>query len=371
MRQLKMPGVLKKINDSRILVMVGIFLGLSGCSWVPDYANPIEWFRDASGASTNDAADQGQRNQQNLAAGSQEPYPNLSTVPAVPDQAMSRVDLDKLQKGLVADRAHAKYSEAQLSEGKSVPPIPGTEPQVAMAPPLTSAATGPGSAPAQPGAHPAPVKGSEAPPQESPLASPSIGNLPQGQMPRAAPPLPPGAPAGAARGPSAAPGAPGSAAVVSAPPGAPPTVVIAPPPLPPPAISPEELAAVAMPPPNAPQRRPAATGGLAARETVRIAFAGDGTELSAEDSARLTAVADRQKQSGDAIRVIGYGGAGSGADAAQQKLQSFGTALDRANAVAAALIKLGVSASRITVQTAPPATGSGNAAGQVAVLLER
>lgn len=361
--------MLKKINDSRILVVIGIFLGLSGCSWLPDYANPIEWFRSASGAATNDAADQGQRNQENLAAGSQEPYPNLSTVPGVPDNAMSRVDLDKLQKGLVADRAHAKYSEAQLSEGKSVPPIPGAEPQVAMAPPLTSAATGTSPAPAQPAAHPTPVKGSEAPPQESPLASPSIGNLPQGQLPRAAPPPPPGTPAGAARGPSAAPGTPGSAAAVSAALGAPPTVVIAPPPLPPPAISPEELAAVALPPPSAPQRGPA-MGGLAARETVRIAFAGDGTELSAEDSARLTAIADRQKQSGEAIRVIGYGGAGSGADAAQQKLQSFGTALDRANAVAAALIKLGVPAGRITVQTAPPAGGNSGAAGQVAVLLE-
>jgi outer membrane protein OmpA-like peptidoglycan-associated protein len=371
-----MPGVLKKINDSRILVVIGLLVGLSGCSWLPDYANPIEWFRGASGASKNDASDQGQRNAENLAAGSQEPYPNLSTVPAVPDQAMSRVDLDKLQKGLVADRAHAKYSETQLSEGHGVPPIPGSEPQVALAPPLTSAPSGTGAAPAQPRAHPPPAKGSEAPPQESPLTSPTIGNLPQGQLPRAAPPPPPGAPAGAARGPSGVPadaerGPSGVPGVTASPAGAPPTVVIAPPPLPPPAISPEELAAVALPPQVAPQRRTAAMGGLAARETVRIAFAGDGTDLSAEDQKRLAAVAGRQKQGDDAVRVIGYGGAGSGADAAQQKLQSFGTALDRANAVAAALTKLGVPAGRITVQTAPPAAGNGTAAGQVAVLLER
>jgi hypothetical protein len=55
---------------------------------------------------------------------------------------------------------------------------------------------------------------------------------------------------------------------------------------------------------------------------------------------------------------------------AEAELHSFGEALDRANEVAQALIKLGVPARAITVQTAPELADGGLAAGQVVVLLE-
>lgn len=383
MRQSRMPGVWKKINDSRALVLTAVLAGLTGCSWVPDYANPIEWFRDATGASKSDAAEQGQRNAQNLEAGNEEPYPNLATVPPPPDRAMSHVDLEKLQKGLVADRANARYSETQLSEGNSVPPLPGEEPPVAMAPPLTSApagtapaaATTPAAAtPPTGGRHPSqPVKGSAQPPAESPLVSPSIGNLPQGQLPRAAPPPPAGMlPAGM----TPATGMPATSASGALPPtGAPAgqqlAVVVPTPPLPPPAISPTALAALETPAQPPVTRAPRGTAASAPREAARVEFAGEGGTLSAADDQRLAAVAEQQKQSGGALRVVGYGGAGVGADAAEQELQSFGAALDRANAVAEALMKLGVPAGRITVQTAPRSAEGAASAGQVVVLLER
>jgi outer membrane protein OmpA-like peptidoglycan-associated protein len=348
----KVLGRSRILSLSRTLILAALAVGPAGCSWLPDYANPVEWYRDVTGASQNDNASAAQPNVKNLEAGGNEPYPNLATVPAVPENAMSTVDRNKLQKGLIADRAHAEYSNQALHEGQNVPPLPGTEPKVAMAAPITAqgaaapgAAAGAGSAPtnttpapARP--HPPKVaRGSEPPPQESPLVSPSIPGLPQGEAPRGAPPKPNEQLA----------------------------VVVPPPPIPPPAIV--MPGAPATPAERVPAMRPA-SGRRASLEEAQITFAGAGGTLSAEDNQRLTEVAKRQKQAGGSLRVIGYGARGSGPDAAQQELKNFGAALDRANMVAQALAKLGVPASRMSVQEAPTLAESKRANGQVVVVLQ-
>ncbi|HZB93139.1 MAG TPA: OmpA family protein, partial [Stellaceae bacterium] len=104
-------------------------------------------------------------------------------------------------------------------------------------------------------------------------------------------------------------------------------------------------------------------------DAAEIAFTAGGKSLSAEDNRRLAEAATMQKQGGASLRVIGYAARGSGADAAEEELQSFNAALDRANAVAAELARLGVPAARITVQAAP-ALGGSLPPGQVEVLLE-
>ncbi len=45
------------------------------------------------------------------------PIPISPTVPAAPDDALSTIDRDKLQKSLVADRANAKYTDDHLEAG--------------------------------------------------------------------------------------------------------------------------------------------------------------------------------------------------------------------------------------------------------------
>jgi len=106
------------------LVILGMTLvGVSGCSKVPNAVNPISWYRDVTGLSKNDDLGKGE-NEQNLAEGSNQPYPNLGTVPSPPDTQLSRVDREKLVKSLVADRTNAQYSADNLRAGDIASTVP-------------------------------------------------------------------------------------------------------------------------------------------------------------------------------------------------------------------------------------------------------
>lgn len=368
MASLRMSGRQKKASAARALALVAaIAPGLGGCSWGD--ANPIEWYRHASGVDKNDLTDKDQRNQVNLEAGGQEPYPNLGTVPGPPDRAMSTVDLEKLQQGLVADRKNAQYSDEELRQGHDVPPLPGQAPPAsAVLAQNTAAGSGQaaGAAPAASGAVPAPVqaaapphgaptKGSAAPPQESSLASPSVRSVPEGQMPTAAPPPPTGVQPAQQQAPQLRPAPQQQAALPASPPAAPPPAALVP--RPEPAVEPAVMR---------PSQGRHATVTL---EAAEIGFGADGRTLSAEDRQRLSEVAKMQKEGGGSLRIIAYGRGGYGADAAREQLESFGEALDRANLVAQALTKLGVPANRITVQAAPEQV-AGGVAGQAEILLD-
>src|SRR5512142_40067 len=93
----------------RAAAMLAALLGLSGCG-VPDWANPVEWYRGVTGASQDDPKANA-RNTQNLQKGSQDDYPNLASVPPPPTNALSSADREKLRNSLAADRANAKYIE--------------------------------------------------------------------------------------------------------------------------------------------------------------------------------------------------------------------------------------------------------------------
>ena len=65
------------------------------------------------------------------------------------------------------------------------------------------------------------------------------------------------------------------------------------------------------------------------------------------------------------VRIVGYAGAGGGA---ADQLNSFRAALDRAQAVAAALTKAGIPADKIAVEAAP--SGVDSVENRAEVLLE-
>jgi len=315
--------------------------GLAGCSSVPNYANPVEWYRDLTGISKND--DEGsQRNAENLAAGDKEPYPNLASVPPPPDRALSGADREKLKEGLVADRANAKYSDEELRAGRPVPEPPGAPPPAAE---NAAGTVAPAPSPAPPAGPRRSAAQSAQAPQESTLTSPTVRSVPAGDTPRSAPPAP-------------RLSSPGAAAPATPPP---PQAAIAPPNLP-------ELT-------PAPAQSAAAAPGHSKRAAVslnitQIAFAGGTTTLSPEDEPRVAEVAALYKKNGGRVRIVGYGLRGSGPDAAQQELTNFGQALDRANAVAQQLTKLGVPSSRIAVEAAPADTGGGLDADTAEIFLE-
>ncbi|HEV2549906.1 MAG TPA: OmpA family protein [Stellaceae bacterium] len=344
----------------RLMALSAAALLLGGCSWLPNALNPIEWYRDATGASSHDDETGSARNTQNLEAGGKQPYPNLGSVPKPPDTALSAAEREKLQKGLVADRANARYSDEELRQGRTVPPLPGEPAATATtaaaasgaaadAPAGSAPASGEGS-PAAPGGAPQrapPARGSATAPQESPLVTPQVRGTPTGEAAHAAPPAPPGV----AQGTQPASGRPGPGRQ---------TALVLPPAAP--TTAPSQPAAMRAP----------STGRRAnvVLQAAEIMFSGGSTSLSEQDNRNLAEVAKLTQNAGAHLRVISYMRSASGGDAAERELHAFGGAVDRANAVAQALIKLGVAANRITVQAAPELVSTGSDAARVEVFLE-
>lgn len=324
-------------------------LSLVGCSHVPDAVNPGAWYRSATGE--NDAEAANQRNAQNLEAGSKEPYPNLSTVPNVPSSATSTVDRAKLVNSLIADRTNAKYNNEQLEAGRQLasiapPPAPmklgppgasSTAPVNAPAPtasPTTTAAPAKAAAPPS-GAN---ARGREEPPQESTLTSPTIPSVPKGQAP---PPPPP--PAKVASTPP-----PATPSVAPVAPGAPPPAA---PHLTPPPAAPAGVRGGGQP--SLAMRTPATAPNPISVSVGDVAFGAGSSDLAETQRSALAEIAGLYKQTGGQIRIVGHAEPGQSSDAIRQRIAGLDLALDRANAVAQALARLGVPARDIRVEAAP------------------
>ncbi|HEV8015878.1 MAG TPA: OmpA family protein [Stellaceae bacterium] len=352
------------------LVILGTALaGVTGCSSVPDAVNPVSWYRDVTGASKNDDLGDGQ-NQQNLEEGASEPYPNLASVPAAPDTALSSVDRDKLVNSLLADRVNAQYSADNLHAGEVTGNVPPPSPQTrsgSSAPvSATTAAPSPASAAAPPAPPPAsstpatppappppppqarnpspataanppskpPPRGSQAPPAESSLQSPSIQNLPEPETARPAPP---------------APHIPPPNQVASA---APPSARA--PVLRPPSAQQQQQAAA---PADVPATAPTHHSGVSYR-VADVSFAPGSAYLSGALRGTISEIVKLHNDQGGKIRIVGFGEA-TGQNAAVAGLT---LALDRAQAVAVALTDSGVAAADISVESAPvPARGGADA----------
>ena len=144
--------------------------------------------------------------------------------------------------------------------------------------------------------------------------------------------------------------------------GAPSAAAIEPPPAPPelPPLEPPRTAAAdpskASPKPPAPVGRPIA----------EIKFGGDATSLTDADRRTLETVVPLYRESPGKVRIVGYAAAGSGS---VEQLDRYRTALDRAQAVAAALSKAGIPSDKIQVEAAPASANSGESRAEV--LLER
>jgi hypothetical protein len=388
---------------ARSAALLALVLALGACS-------PIESWRSLTGVNRNDPNPATTPNSKNLAAGAALPYPNLATVPPPPTQALTEAQLKGLTQSLVADRANASYTDqklrAALAEAGPPPPAPapaaasgpvpaavtlpasrsvaalppaGT-PLPALPPPVAAArSASPGSvAAAAPPADAAPATAGEAAagipkgmasglrkpgeppapgPLESSLVAPQIPETPQPEQPVPAPPPPrivalPKTGGGSVHLPPPPAPVPLPAAIGATafqPPPPPPPPVLAPP-----APGPTVLAAPGGKPP-APLAIPVAD----------IAFPTDSAGLSDADRAALDKVAARYRQNPGRLRVVGYVGVGG---SAADPLAAFRSALDHAQAVAAALAKTGIPAAKIAVEAAPAKRGE--SADHAEVLLE-
>lgn len=106
---------------------------------------------------------------------------------------------------------------------------------------------------------------------------------------------------------------------------------------------------------------PSAPAQRSSRAAV-ISFIGQSSNLSAADVAQLQRVAAAVEGGNGYVRVIGH--AAQPARSGPARLANFSASLDRANAVATALMRLGVAPTRILINTAENRTDSGSRADQ-------
>ena len=271
-----------------VAVPSALALLLGGCSTLSSI-NPVNWWHDLEGGKIAE--------RRPPPPGADDADPNLGTVPARPTPP-DRAAMDKLTKGLIADREHAQYANAanpmaDPSSPTASPSLFGTgtlPPPAPAAPAAISASVPAASAPAAPPT-PAPVKPVQSAPLAAPEAVPTIApeTAPMPQMPEAPPPRP--------------------------------------------AVAPEAVAP--LPPPAAPI---AAAPVPASTDAVTVSFEPASAEVNATTKAAVTQIAARRK--GATIVLTGYGDATSSDPAAQDT--ALRLALGRASALAAAFKAAGV-----------------------------
>ncbi len=305
---------------------------LTGCSKAPSL-NPVDWWHNAQGGRiAEDRPDP---------PGADDPYPNLSTVPARPTPP-DRDAMKKLTDALVGDRTNARYAAeaAPLADPSSpsaspnlfgsgtLPPPPPASPPSAT--PAASASLPAASAPPAPAAPPA--RAPVASVQSTPLDAPAPVVAPVAAQPNVPAATPP--PAVSSAPVSAAP--PAQAAPVS-------TAELAPPPiapgvLPPLPTEPPARAGVAPapPPPPPPAISPIPPPASAGATVIPFAAASSAVTPTASEAIKAFAA----KRGGGSIVVTGYGDAVSSDPGSQTVALSL--ALTRAQAVANALAAAGV-----------------------------
>ncbi|HXE17236.1 MAG TPA: hypothetical protein VN632_08395 [Stellaceae bacterium] len=384
----------KRAGITSAVLLAAMAIGLSGCG---SGADPIALYRDLSGNSSADAKDKAP-NSQNLTQGAKEPYPNLASVPKQPDSALTKVDRDRMAKGLIADRQNAQYTDEQLHAGQdlhAIPPPP-PEPKLASSPskqstPKTAQAALPPSPP--PAAAPPKAAPKPGPVKQEALAPPPAAASPVPQPSPSVAREPPPAPKIASTPASKNAGAktadkkkddtkkkkeakvkrgaeppPAESALRSPTLGAMPTGqdVRTPPPQPPGTPNApsraearrhgEEVAAAAPPRSDVDGKR-----GRSLVTEIRFAPGPFRARLTSADKGRLAEIAKMVAHNSGRVRIVGYGVAAPNGDQAQREFQSFNAALDNAKAVGIELARLGVPASRIDIETARGASSSDRA----------
>ncbi len=329
---------------------------IAGCTWLPDAANPVEWYKGATNAVTGDGPSAEKKQamaQAKPLPGEGKPFPNLASVPDRP-HAPSAAERKQLAGGLVADRQHARYTD-DVVRGRVV--AKAAPENVAKAAPENVAKAAPENvAKAAPEnvakAAPENVAKAAPEPSENPVmsqqavASPPAGVTPPRQL--SATPPPPARMTPPPRELSAAPPPPARIARSTKPLpklvfGAPPTDI--------------DIAQATMAPARAQApgslatdssrtlRAPAFRRDAAARagQVAVVRFAVGSTRLGPAARLQLRKVARMQRDWQGAIRIVGHASSRTvDMDLAKHNLVNFQVSLDRAQSVARELMRLGV-----------------------------
>ena len=282
-------------HDSQFLPMVllvAAFMMLSGCSYVPDALNPVEWYKDATGWLGDEEEEMKKSEEEEEGVkttraseevpGTDKDFPKLSSVPDAPPEGTRQ----KVAEGLVADTSDRRYTD----EIATPEPTPRT---------VTTA----------------PMAGDKGLPIPLPM------------------PEPDGPPVAALRGSVEDTPSPGMEKVQS--------------PQPPERISKDMAKDEAVPAPL--EKFDASRSGVSAQVGL-IRFGNGSAILSEANHHQLEKIAESQKENGGTLRVIGFASSWTGdMDPLKHQLTNFNVSVRRANSVAGALMKYGVVAKNLYV----------------------
>lgn len=347
------------------VAVLGSFLLVGGCSYVPDALNPAEWYKSAADVFTgNNQAAQNQPNngkENALVAergkpppGADKPFPKLSSVPARP------------VRGLAGDIRNRRYAKAVPRQGEAVSRL---QPEVKVAqatpPPAAGALRPPPPAMPVKAVTPAPVPApppavAQAPAPPSAVAQASIPPRPNELQKTFESDLAQRLPTAGRDNKTPAQGMMSIPAANTLPTFAPDSFATV-------IISAQGVELTAPPAAVAAAkyggRLPPPSGGMTSRSTAEISRAQGGilkvaTIMFANGSARLTArdigilrqVEALAKQRGGTLRVVGYAsGRTRNMDPISHKMVNFQISVKRANAVARELVRLGAHSGKIQV----------------------
>ncbi len=328
-----------------LAIVFGAFT-VSGCAEVPDYANPVEWYRSV--VDSFDDEPRQVRVKAEPVPGASEPFPNLADVPEAPDRDVTLAELGQIGEGLAADREQARYTDEVIRGGALVaaapPPQPApqpvTAPQPAPAPVTAPQPTTQAFALSQPAAAaPAPSYAAAqvraAPPAPTVASRDSVdvrslfASLFAASGPRAVAPSPAGGQFAAAAVPVPPPAGGGS-------------------------LAPRSGAGGLAPPPSTVSQSPVVTAAAAPGTTVKAAviyFAVGSARLSAKAREALHEVAHLQRDRGGAIRVVGHASSRTReVPLDRHALINFDISHKRAQAAATELVRRGVPRDRVFVK---------------------
>jgi outer membrane protein OmpA-like peptidoglycan-associated protein len=161
----KVAARIRAVGSSLVVAAV-----LTGCSFVPNWANPVAWYDGAFGDEAPPPPQQAQTDA--------EGYPTLSSVPAVPQPPSTPQERQTLAEGLAADRDKARYTDDVLRGVPGAPPPPTSQLAAAPAVSLPPAPT------------PVPVTAPALTPPAVPSGAPAAAPYPQLAL-TSAPPAPP------------------------------------------------------------------------------------------------------------------------------------------------------------------------------------
>jgi len=354
---------------ARAAASVAVMFLLAGCSSVPDWADPTEWFGSDTTSETAESA----KTPAAKTPGEGKDYPNLASVPERP-KALTEEERKRLTDSLTADRENAQYSEEVIRrQSESTVPPPPPPPTAAEVEVRATAAAESAAARAQSGASsavqragsvtppPPPSSSPSAPPSAtmpvSPVAGSALTQEPVSRPPQFAPPPPaPVEPAASANsvpplamrpGPNAR-----SVARIGNPSfGAPPSDIAAA----------QDTGGAGFAEPSAPSRfaapQPVVPGtysdsgpATAGEPVAMVRFPAGSATLTGSAREQVRRVAEMYRQRGGGISVEGHASSRTrNMNPVQHHLVNFNVSLNRANAVARELVRQGVPSEAVFV----------------------